>query len=397
MELVLASLHLSWMGGATTYLLTVAPALQRLGHEVTLYSPDAGDTAELARDRGIRVATDESELPADCDGLLTQDTALALELADRYERPQLFVSHGAGVDLAKPPQLPGLTAAIVAMNDRVAGEARALALDAPVERLRQPIDIERFRFRGPVREPARRALLLGNYLRGDRRAIVTSACEAAGIDWTQLGREGDGMVTDPSDAIAQADIVIGYGRSILEAMACGRPAYVCDHAGADGWVTKESYPALESDGFTGMASGKRADHDTLVSDLAAYDPSSGSANYHLVWAHHAAGDHAQRLAELFAGAAGHPPHRTDSARELARVVRSQWNADWRASQLGRDLEAAQARILDLERRAATADARADEADVRAYDYQRRFEEVAQSRRWQLLQSLLRPLDRLRGR
>ena len=152
MELVLASLHLSWMGGATTYLLTVAPALQRLGHDVTLYSPDAGDTAELARGRGIRVATDESELPPDCDGVLTQDTVMALELADRYRRRQLFVSHGALVDLAKPPQLPGVTAAVVAMNDRVAAEARSLALDVPVERLRQPIDVERFRFRGPVHD-----------------------------------------------------------------------------------------------------------------------------------------------------------------------------------------------------------------------------------------------------
>jgi len=52
MELVLACLHLSWMGGATTY------------------------------------------------------------LADRYPNPQLFVSHGAELDLAVPPQLPRLTAAI---------------------------------------------------------------------------------------------------------------------------------------------------------------------------------------------------------------------------------------------------------------------------------------------
>jgi hypothetical protein len=390
MELVLASLHLSWMGGATTYLLTVAPALQRLGHEVTLYSPDAGDTAELARARGIRVATDESELPADCDGVLTQDTVMALELADRYRRPQLFVSHGALVDLAKPPQLPGVTAAVVAMNDRVAAEAHSLALDVPVERLRQPIDVERFRFRGPVHDRPARALLLGNYLRGERRSFVTSACDRLGIEWTQLGREGDGTATDPSGAIAEADVVIGYGRSVLEAMACGRPAYVCDHAGADGWVTEASYPALERDGFTGMASGTGADPDRLASDLAAYDPGSGVANYHLVWQHHAAGDHARRLAELFADAAGQPPHRTDGARELARVVRSQWNADWRAQELGRDLEAAQARILDLERRATAAEA--DAADCR-----RRLEEVASSRRWRTLQRVLRPLDRLRGR
>src|SRR5947209_9579096 len=100
MELVLACLHLSWMGGATTYLLTIAPALQRLGHEVTLYSPDAGETAELARARGIRVAERENDLPARSDAVLVQDTVMAFELAARYRRPQIFVSHGAELDLA---------------------------------------------------------------------------------------------------------------------------------------------------------------------------------------------------------------------------------------------------------------------------------------------------------
>ena len=42
--------------------------------------------------------------------------------------------------------------------------------------------------------------------------------------------------------MADADIVVGYGRSVLEAMAMGRAAYVWDHAGGDGWVTPETYP-----------------------------------------------------------------------------------------------------------------------------------------------------------
>jgi hypothetical protein len=37
-----------------------------------------------------------------------------------------------------------------------------------------------------------------------------------------------------------ADIVVGYGRSILEAIACG-VAYVHEHSGSDGWVTAENY------------------------------------------------------------------------------------------------------------------------------------------------------------
>src|SRR4051794_12890390 len=157
MELLLATLHLSWLGGATTYLLTVAPQLQRLGHEVTLYSPDPGDTAAIARERGLRGGTDESGLPREGGGGLVPGTVMALELAARYAAPQVFVSHGTVQDLAMAPQLPGLTAAVVAMNDRVAEQARAFAIDAPVVRLRQPIDLERFRFRGAVHERPQKA------------------------------------------------------------------------------------------------------------------------------------------------------------------------------------------------------------------------------------------------
>ena len=383
MELVLASLHLSWLGGATTYLLTVAPQLQRLGHEVTLYSPDAGDTAAIARERGIRIATDEAELPDRCDGVLVQDPVMALELAARYAAPQVFVSHGTVHDMAMPPQLPGLTVAVVAMNDRVAEQARAFAIDAPVVRLRQPIDLERFRFRGPVHDRPQKALLLGNYLFGKRRSIITTVCEDLGIEWAQIGRDSDTMVAEPADAIAGADLVIGYGRSILEAMACGRPAFVFEHTGVDGWVTPDSYPALERDGFTGMALGKQADPGLVRAEIEAYQPGSGVINYHLAWTHHTALDHGQALVALFRKAGGDPPQRTDAGRELARVVRGQWFSSWRANELARDLENAQARLLEAERR--------------ALDAERRFDEVANSRRWRLMKAVMRPLDFLRGR
>ncbi len=383
MELILAGLHLSWMGGATTYLLTLASALQRLGHEPTLYSPDAGGTAGLARARGLRIVTDASLLPARCDGVIVQDTVMALELAERYRRPQVFVSHGAADDLTLPPQLGGLSLALVAMNERVVAQARALAVDVPIVQLHQPIDIERFRLRGPVRERPAVALLLGNYLRGERRALITSVLEEHGIAWSQLGRDGGQVATNPADALARADMVVSYGRSVLEAMACGRPAYVFDHCGVDGWVTADSYSVLERDGFTGMAFDRQLDRARIDADIAEYSPAMGLVNYNLASAHHSARDHAIALATIFKRDGGYLPPRFDSARELARVARNQWHADWRAQELARDLAAAQARALAAEREAAASRTRLDE--------------VARSRRWRAVQRLLRPLDSLRAR
>ena len=174
MRLVLASLHLAWRGGATTYLFTIAPALTRLGHEVTVYSPD-DRAAELGRTRGIDVVTSEDALPERPDAVVVQDNVMSLELGARLAAPQVFVAHGAEMDIASPPQIDGAVAAAVAMNDRVMSRLDALAVGTERVRLRQPIDLDMFRSRGPLPERPARVLLLGNYLRGPRRWSRTSA------------------------------------------------------------------------------------------------------------------------------------------------------------------------------------------------------------------------------
>jgi len=328
-------------------------------------------------------------MPPRCDAVLVQDTVMALELGARLRAPQVFVSHGAEADLAVPPQAGSQTAAIVAMNDRVARRARALPLNVEVVRLAQPIDTERFWSRGPLRDPPRQVVLLGNYLAGERRAIVTDSCEALGLSWRQVGREGQ-MSTAVSDAIADADIVVGYGRSVLEAMASGRAAYVYDYLGGDGWVTPATYPELERSGFTGGATEVVSSAQTVRAGLAAYDPEMGFANRQLILSHHSAGAHAMSLVELFERVAGEAPPPPADARELARVVRTQWHADWRAQELWRELEHERAARLAEERRAAAAEQRATDAERRLHD-------VLATRRWRAVQRLLRPLDRARGR
>ena len=107
--------------------------------------------------------------------------------------------------------------------------------------------------------------------------MLAAACAELGLELAVRGAR-----TEPSDGPAalmlDADVVVGYGRCIVEAMACGRAAYVWDHMGGDGWVTAASYAALEADGFGGRATGAGVDAARLVADLAAYDPAMGVVN-----------------------------------------------------------------------------------------------------------------------
>ena len=165
------------------------------------------------------------------DVALVQDAATAYEVADLCpEVPSVFVAHSESFDPQAPPQLPGAVDVLVALNDRVADRLGSFAARHDIVRLRQPIDTERFTAAGPLPERPRRALILSNNNFADRQAMLEEAALAAGLELVRAGGAGR-QTTDPRAALGEADVVIGYGRAILEAMSCGRAAFVYDWAG----------------------------------------------------------------------------------------------------------------------------------------------------------------------
>jgi LmbE family N-acetylglucosaminyl deacetylase len=385
MRPVLATHHFSSLGGSQTYLLTVAQQLLRLGHDPTIFSLELGDMSALAQERGIPVTDDENELPDDCDALLVQDGVVALLLAERYPRlPQLFVAHSADLDLSFPPRLGDLTHAVVVLNDRVGRTVKSLAGEHQLVRLRQPIDLDRFMPTGLHSERPRRALIHSSYLHSSRRELVVDVLAQCGIEYLQVGAHGIAM-DEPRAAIADADIVFGYGRSILEAMACGRAAYVLDQLGGDGWVTRESYAELEADGFYGSATEDVVDLERLRRDLAGYRREMGVVNADLARLHHNARAHTVTLVELLRRVRPGAESAPGRLRELARLRRMSWEAESRAAALALESRAARddaERLRDIERTACQA--------VAANDALKR------TRRYRLASALARPIDLLRS-
>lgn len=328
MRTVLATDAFASVGGSETYLLTVAEHLQRLGHGVTIHAVTlGGGMAELARARGIHLAPELDDLPAECDVILSQDGGVAYALAERWPRtPQVFVCHSALFDLQLPPFVAGVVGVVVVLSDRVERRIRALDPAYEVVRLRQPIDTERLVPRGAPRPRPERALLLGNYLRGDARRAIVDTWTDAGIEMVEVGAHAT-VSLHPEEQIAAADIVVGKGRALLDAMSCGRPAYLYDAFGTDGWVTPEIYPLLEADAFAGQASPLVASVDRLRGDLEAYDPLMGRANRELTMNHHQARAHAEALVGLFRRLAPAAATTSTPNRELARLIRLRWRAE----------------------------------------------------------------------
>jgi hypothetical protein len=354
-RLLLATHGFSGFGGSETYLLTVAEQLERLGHEVTLAATDGGPMADFATARGLQVVIGERGLPEAVDAILVQDAALSYRLAERYAgTPQVFRACSEVYDFVLPPQLPGVVAAVVVANDRIARRVASMATEHEIVRLRQPVDTRRFVPRGELRAQPRRAVLLGNYLAGERRRMLEGTWGRAGVECVVVGAGGE-TLAQPEEAIAEADIVVGKARAIVDGMACGRAAYVFDSFGGDGWVTPERYPALEADNFSGHATDWTLSEEQLAADIAAYRPEMGLANRDLALQHHAARDHAYALVELLGRATAAAVAPIAPLGELARLVRVQCATEFelfslQATLAGRTaaLRAAEARVAELE-------------------------------------------------
>lgn len=441
MRLILATDGLEGFGGSESYLITVADQLQRLGHDVRLYADRVGASGAQATALGLPVTESVAALPAQVDAMIVQDGGVAADLARSHPLvPQVFVAHSDLFDLQLPLNLPELTAAVVTLYERVDRRIRALAADFEIVRLTQPIDVTRFAPVQPVRPRAQVALALGNYVRGARADVLEQACAMAGLELRRRGGPAEaGTSATPELDYNEADIVFGKARVIVEAMACGRAAYVYDHNGAEGWVTPERYAALARDNFGGQANPLVPDAARIAADLADYRPELGMAGRDLAVAHHAASAHAAALVDVLQRVQPRPAPVEGPWFELSRLVRMAHRADARQFALHAETERLAARIhaqeADLERaraqlerdriqieqehtarlaaqqdaeaahasaraileRAQAAEAAAAAAREEADEARRALAVVAGSARWRAVQGLLRPTDALRAR
>ena len=399
MRFVLANRLMNLAGGTEVHLVTVGAELLRLGHEVVIYSPELGPFADHARERGVDVVDQLRELPVECDVVLAQDGIVVYDLAERYPRAlNIFRVCGDVFDFQSPPQVEGVVDLVVVLSERYARLAHACAVKSPLARLRIPVDIDRLVPVGTIRARPRRAVILGNY--PDRIQVVREAWERRGIEVSQVGAGQQRF--DIAAALESADIVVGKSRAAVDAMACGRAVYVYDTFGGDGWVTPDTYAAMEADHFAGQATDRVIGVEEMERDLADYDPRMGAANRDLVIQHHSARDH---VIELLSALVGPPKERPAvPLRELARLTALQWSWE-RSAREGQHAQASLHERLVVAEQASEASATAanvereraatlERAAGAAVALRAELDTIHASRAWRLAASYWRWRERL---
>ena len=390
MRILLSFENFTGYGGTETYTFTVAKELDRLGHDTAIYSPNRGAMSEYARAQGVPVLSGD-QLPKSCDLVLACDAATCHELAGRYlDAVIVDVVHSAEYLLQAPPQLSDRCQATVVLNDRIRRAVEARAWHPPVTRLRQPIDLLRYAELGECQPVPRSVLVNSNYVADARAAMIADACRANGLKVTWIGGSGRSTPT-PEHAIADADVVIGLGRSVIEAMAAGRAAYVYGIMGGDGWVTPGRYAAMEADGFAGTSSPELLiDRDRMAADLGNWDTEMGERNRDLASAHHSSREHAIALVDLVGQIDASPRSELSLSEELGHLIRLQWRAEMRAAASHAEAAQLRARLAEVEKEAAVVWTRLAKADAALTLFRR-------TRRYRLASRIGAPVDLLRKR
>ncbi|WP_344303055.1 hypothetical protein [Nocardioides bigeumensis] len=403
MKILMTNHALHARGGSESYLETVSTELRKLGHEVCFYSPSCGAMAESLRAGGFTVHDDVGDVPVDIDVIHGQHASAVGLVRTRLPRtPLVFVCHSWLVNSLEDPVVELAAAAHVVFNDLTLRRVRAHAAGAgvPVHRLTQPVSVS---FgdgaRSPVSEVPRRAVAVS------RRMItlparLAAACAELGIEFSWVGGP-DSDEADARHSMFAADLVIGMGRTALEAMAAARPVLVMDEAFNAGWVTDASYLAIEADGFTGIEA-PRAEPD-LVRLLGQYDAALGTLGRKLVSRHHLAQHHAARLVEVYTAAADVPEEGRAAARDASTVA--QLTADrfsledrllrseWRAASLERalaealaerqhfldELEVRRVHVSDLEKELDLVRGQRDQARERRQRTAKRLKQAVRER------------------
>lgn len=275
MRVLLTNWHYSMLGGAQTWVYTVAQALRAAGHEPLVWSRGLGTIAELTRPFA-RCSTDLADLaPWD---VVWGSHQLTAHVPPRAPRCQIVHATQNQDEEAPIRGLDGYFAVSEEVADVI--EDMGIPCDGII---RQPIDTERFQPRTPLREWPPRVLHLGNYQRW--LPLVEEACRALDLPLSVCGGPTDtgGRRWDVDAAIDGADLVVGQSRCIVEAMACGRNAVLCSGwdpslgYGLDGFVTPATYLTFRTTNLTGNVRRERPTVERLISELRRYDPTLGPA------------------------------------------------------------------------------------------------------------------------
>lgn len=258
MKILITNQQLWPMRGTENWCLSVGTELIRRGHEVYIFSPNPRIGIPFYQKYGIKFTA-------------SGDFDLVLENHNVLQRSRCngkCIIHTCHGRIYEERPMAG------AVNVAVAkATADYWKLDTFIP---NGIDCERFSPTTPVNNEIKNVLSLCSSVKADE--ILFEVCKKLGY---KLKTTYNSEVPNVNDLINQSDLVFGVGRSVLDAMACGRPVISFDarsyigHPHGCGYVTPEMVH-INSDNMTGKD--RVVDENWIIDEIRKFNPDDGIRN-----------------------------------------------------------------------------------------------------------------------
>ncbi len=265
--------------GVSTFVYTIAEHMSKaLGHDVHVVIKDQRNTEFIGHLSKVCNVHSKWEDWADVYIFNYQADAKAYQNKDGYK---IFVVHGLMDKEYMPPGYP-IVNRVVCMSRRGFNW-----IDTECEKIlcHQPINIDRFHPRKFINDSLQKVLVLDSRNNAFYINKILAACSKMGVYCSLIGEAvfTDVVRFDTENAINNADLVIGYGRSAYEAMLCGRAVMVYGCNGGDGYLTVENFDRNAESNCSGwgdrcMPGPKDITIDRIVHELSKYEASHGMHN-----------------------------------------------------------------------------------------------------------------------
>jgi glycosyltransferase involved in cell wall biosynthesis len=278
---ILTSCYTLDHAGLPTYTLTMVNGLLRKGHEVAVFSPKGGGMA-----KHMPTVADPKAF-ANPDVILAQHNKCAYVLRGAFPTtPFVYSGHGTQ-DIEQPPRgikVDWWTAINTQIRDMF---VRQYIPADRIDIVRDFIDTTWYRPVHPLtpKGGAPRVLFISNYKKWKQYYRLSEACRRLKYPLKCVGAPY-GRSRNIVNDINQADLVVSWGRGILEGMACGRPVISYDREYGDGYLDFDRYMDSRERNFSGYECRHVFTVDGLMQELARYDPLDGERNRELIHLHH---------------------------------------------------------------------------------------------------------------
>jgi len=264
--------------GVPTYTLTLSRELVKRGHSVKVYCPTDGPLSDIMHN-----CTELSNIEVP-DVILGQGAKTTRYMKEQFPNiPMIFINHGVLPDEEQPPRFH--IDRYIAINEQSVNLLTRQYVDPDkIDIVRDFIDIELYKgLQGLQTHP--RVLFLSNYRKWKTYDVIEGACKKLGLEFRAVG-SNYGRSRDVATEINNSDIVIGWGRSILEGMACGRAVISFNRLLGDGYLDTERYIDSRQRNFGGFECRYTFTADQMAEELSKYKQEDGLINRDLVVKYH---------------------------------------------------------------------------------------------------------------